>query len=253
VSGHKNDMYGGDVRPRSETDDDVQPAIPAATVVLLRNAGDGIETLMLKKNSDIAFGGMWVFPGGRIDDADRMGAADDDAAARRAAVREAEEESGLAIDAGNLVWFSHWTPPPAPRKRFATWFFAGRADHAPDVVVDQGEITDHIWIRPEDALARHAAGEIDVVPPTWVTLHHLAQDVSEDAGSTQVDRLLSRLAAGAVKVYQTRVGKDSEGHRVAMWRGDAGYEPWDATTPGARHRLVMAADGFRFVNDVETY
>ena len=41
--------------------------IPAATVIVLRDAPDGIETLMLHKNSKIAFGGMWVFPGGRID------------------------------------------------------------------------------------------------------------------------------------------------------------------------------------------
>ena len=29
---------------------------------------------MLHKNSKLAFGGMWVFPGGRIDDEDREGA-----------------------------------------------------------------------------------------------------------------------------------------------------------------------------------
>ena len=44
-----------------------QELIPAATVVLLRDGADGIETLMLRKNSKIAFAGMWVFPGGRID------------------------------------------------------------------------------------------------------------------------------------------------------------------------------------------
>ena len=30
--------------------------------------------------------------------------------------------------------------------------------------IDDGEIEDHAWIRPGDALARHAAGEIDIVP-----------------------------------------------------------------------------------------
>ena len=46
------------------------PPVLAATVILLRDAGDGLETLMLRRNSKIVFGGMWVFPGGRIDDAD---------------------------------------------------------------------------------------------------------------------------------------------------------------------------------------
>ena len=43
------------------------PAMPAATVVVLRDGADGPETLMLRKNSKIAFGGMWVFPGGKVD------------------------------------------------------------------------------------------------------------------------------------------------------------------------------------------
>ena len=55
------------------------PAIDAATVVVLRDGDEGLETLMLRRNSKIAFGGMWVFPGGRVDDTDRLTAA----AARR--------------------------------------------------------------------------------------------------------------------------------------------------------------------------
>jgi 8-oxo-dGTP pyrophosphatase MutT (NUDIX family) len=52
-------------------DDELPPAIPAATVVLLRDAAGGLETLMLRRNSKLAFaGGAWVFPGGRIDPED---------------------------------------------------------------------------------------------------------------------------------------------------------------------------------------
>jgi len=36
------------------------PAIPAATVVLLRDGENGVEVLMLRKNPKIRFGGMWV-------------------------------------------------------------------------------------------------------------------------------------------------------------------------------------------------
>ena len=73
--------------------------VPAATVILVRDGAGGLETLMLRRNSTLDFaGGMWVFPGGRVDDADRDGAADDLHAARRAAVREAEEEAGLVVD-----------------------------------------------------------------------------------------------------------------------------------------------------------
>ena len=79
-------------------------ASPAATVVLLRDAADGLETLMLHRTSKVAFGGMWVFPGGRVDDTDRRADdADDEAAARRAAVREAAEECALLIEPHEVV------------------------------------------------------------------------------------------------------------------------------------------------------
>ena len=44
--------------------------IPAATVILVHDQ-DGLEVLMLRRTSAVAFGGMWVFPGGHVEDADR--------------------------------------------------------------------------------------------------------------------------------------------------------------------------------------
>src|SRR5262245_65278263 len=107
----------------------------AATVVLLRDGASGLETLMLRKNSRLAFGGMWVFPGGRIDDADRVADADELAAAANAAVREAAEEAGLVVPPSGLIPFSHWTPPLMAPKRFLTWFFLAPAPETA-VVID---------------------------------------------------------------------------------------------------------------------
>ena len=43
-------------------------AVPAATVVLIRDGRDGLEVLLARRSSQLAFhGGAWVFPGGRID------------------------------------------------------------------------------------------------------------------------------------------------------------------------------------------
>ncbi|MEA3264041.1 MAG: NUDIX domain-containing protein [Pseudomonadota bacterium] len=85
------------------------PATPAATLVIFRRdaAGGAPQILMVERSASMKFaGGAAVFPGGRVDDADRelaqaLGAADEEAvhelAARIAAVRETLEETGLVV------------------------------------------------------------------------------------------------------------------------------------------------------------
>jgi 8-oxo-dGTP pyrophosphatase MutT (NUDIX family) len=47
---------------------------PAATVVVLRDSSEGPEVFMVRRHADTAFmGGAHVFPGGRVDKADRDG------------------------------------------------------------------------------------------------------------------------------------------------------------------------------------
>ena len=222
----------------------VSDAVAAATVVLLRDAseaeGDGVEVLMLRKNRGQAFGGMWVFPGGRVEDGDGDVERDGEATvARNAAVREAAEETGVALDATALVPFAHWVPPADAPRRFSTWFFvAALPPGAADVVVDGGEIGDHLWTRPADALARHAAGEVELVPPTWVTLHGLADLVSAAGG-------VERASAGEVAYYATHIGVVGE-DLCAVWAPDAGYESGDLDQPGPRHRLLMTNGGWTY-------
>jgi len=211
--------------------------IPAATVVLVRDDAGGLETLMLRKSRGIAFGGMWVFPGGRVEDGDWEGVAegDDEAAARRAAVREAVEECGLAIAPDHLAWFSHWLPPRGAPKRYATYFFAAPTPEG-EVAIDQGEINESAWMAPADALSRRDAGEIELAPPTWVTLHLLDQFAS-------VADLLAHAHTTEPVFYATRI-KEHDGTLVAMWAGDAGYEGGDPAAEGPRHRLLMADAGW---------
>jgi 8-oxo-dGTP pyrophosphatase MutT (NUDIX family) len=43
----------------------------AASVILVRNEGESVEALLLRKHADLAFaGGTWVFPGGKVEAAD---------------------------------------------------------------------------------------------------------------------------------------------------------------------------------------
>lgn len=86
---------------------DAPSVVPAATVVVFRHAADGgaPELLMLQRAREMRFaGGAAVFPGGRVDPADRELArrllpaeAEEIAAARIAAIRETLEETGLVI------------------------------------------------------------------------------------------------------------------------------------------------------------
>lgn len=81
--------------------------VPAATLVIFRNAADGgpPELLMVQRAREMRFaGGAAVFPGGRVDPADRELAAAlmpgepiEMAAARIAAIRETLEETGLMV------------------------------------------------------------------------------------------------------------------------------------------------------------
>jgi len=223
----------------SVTDPDLPPAIPAATVVLVRDGGAGLEALMLHRTSAVAFGGMWVFPGGRVDESDRRpDDPDDEACARRAAVREAAEECGLAVEAGDVVPFAHWTPPPVSPRRYATWFFLARAADG-EVTVDGAEIHDHRWLAPREVLARRDRGEVDLAPPTWVTLHDLAELPDVDAALAEAAR------RRPVPRYETR-WRETSGGAVALWAGDAGYDASDPDIDGARHRLWMLSEGWRF-------
>jgi 8-oxo-dGTP pyrophosphatase MutT (NUDIX family) len=211
------------------------PVVDAATVVLVRDGEGGLECLMLRKTKGQAFGGLWVFPGGRVEPADGDGFE----GARRAAVREAQEETGLLLDASELLPFAHWFPPPEAPRRFATWFFLGALPAgAAEVIVDGGEIGDHVWTTPAAALERHHAGEIKMVPPTWVTLHRLV-DLPDAAAA------LADVREHELERFSTHMVDDGE-VLVAVWAPDAGYESGDLAAAGPRHRLVMEPGGWHY-------
>jgi 8-oxo-dGTP pyrophosphatase MutT (NUDIX family) len=211
--------------------------IPAATVVLLRHSDDGFETLMLRKNRGQAFGGHWVFPGGRVEPGDGSPGASEQKAAQHAAVREAAEETGVVLRGAELIPFGIWVPPLEAPKRFSTWFFvAALPEGAEEVVIDGGEIGDHVWEAPQAALDRHAAGEVELVPPTWITLWQLAQ-------SDSVEGALDWARTTDIRRHATRMVNDS-GVLVALWEPDAGYESGDLTIAGPRNRLRMTDGGW---------
>jgi len=196
---------------------------------------------MLRRNQRGQFGGMWVFPGGMVDasDADPELPGDELATARRAAVREAREESAVEPDPGQLVALSHWLPPASAAKRFSTWIFLAPAPELSNVTVDGSEIHDHVWMPPAGVLAAHGRGEMQLVPPTWITLHWLSARAS-------VQRALADAHGLEPERYATHIahGTGDEG-MVALWAGDAGYEDLDLRRAGRRRRLWMTPGAWR--------
>lgn len=95
--------------------DSAPQGIPAATIIIFRNAplGGAPEVLMTVRSRNMSFaGGMAVFPGGRVDPADYAlgeavaasgGMTADEAAHQIAAVRETLEETGLALGLAGAI------------------------------------------------------------------------------------------------------------------------------------------------------
>ncbi len=217
------------------------PIRPAATVILLRDSDEGLLTLLLRRNSKLTFaGGSWVFPGGRFEscDFDAAGSQEEDAAAPFAAARETLEETGLRVKADEFVYFSHWTTPPVMPKRFSTWFFLTHTHDREEVTVDGSEIEDHVWVTAENALALHANQEIELLPPTFVSLTELS-------AFSSAEQAMNAIANRTAFVFEPRFGKQGD-DVVALYAGDAGYEHSDANAPGSRHRCVMRPGEWRY-------
>jgi 8-oxo-dGTP pyrophosphatase MutT (NUDIX family) len=187
-------------------------AHPAATLILLRRGGKhvdrGVEVLMVQRSQGAAFmPGVWVFPGGVIED-------DEEPAA--CAARELAEETGIELDddAEILEW-SRWITPEAVPVRFDTHFLVALARPHLTPVPDGVEISNAGWFSPRSALDASEADEMALVFPTVKNLETLlpyanADDVMEAARERVVEPILPRV-----------VGTRSE-HRILL-PGDPEY------------------------------
>jgi 8-oxo-dGTP pyrophosphatase MutT (NUDIX family) len=216
----------------------------AATCIPIRERSDtGLEVLMVRRNPNLSFGGLWTFPGGVLEPDDGAVPADIDedrqhwgapsllSTAANGAVRETVEETALECDVSSLAWFSHWIPPlVGPPKRFATWFFLA-PEHRGEIEVDPAENDQARWITAEAALEESTAGEFPLAAPTWITLDDL---MAFDAVPQLVDHTITQGA----RLHHTKAIA-GDGVRIVCWEGDAAYESEIADTDGPRNRAVL--------------
>jgi 8-oxo-dGTP pyrophosphatase MutT (NUDIX family) len=123
-------------------------------------------------------------------------------------------EHRLVLDAGDVHLFSHWLTPEGAPRRYDTWFLVAPAPHGQEGSHDDAEVVHSEWLRPSDALARYAAGDLDLIFPTLRTLRVL--ESFESAGA-----LLDAVReANREPDRPPLVVADASGQRVALATDD---------------------------------
>ncbi|GAB1266196.1 hypothetical protein NBRC116493_34670 [Aurantivibrio infirmus] len=214
------------------TDSHPSPAL-SSTVLLLRDYEDSLEVLLVRRNDKLkTAGGTWVFPGGRVETDDFQNQDDDFLAAKIAAVRETQEETGIDISLTALTPFAHWTTPIGVPRRFATWFFASRVTDGNEIQVDGSEIVDYRWLSPSAAIDLQAKGEISIMPPTFICL----REVVDHKNSSSAFKALEEKK---VMHYNPKRIVADDGTSVILYDDDAAYESGLLDTQGVRNRIFM--------------
>jgi 8-oxo-dGTP pyrophosphatase MutT (NUDIX family) len=185
--------------PRGAGDAAEVPPIPAASVIVLRDAP--LEVLMIRRHSKSSFvPDAWVFPGGVVEPGDHnLGDGTELATMCIAAARELFEESGIwlaapladadekrrallageitfaslidesPLDLEKLVWTSRWITPVGVPKRFDTYFFLAAVDRNAIASAENVEAVEVVWIAPAEAIEK-----LQIVFPTQKNLEALA-------------------------------------------------------------------------------
>lgn len=227
-------------------------ARPAATVLVLREGAQSFEVLMLHRVARGFFGGLWVFPGGKVEEIDHSDLAReavavpedaDDLPWRSAALRETIEEVGVAItdpplaeplraegaavfeqvlaheavlDGRRLRLLSQWVTPRSAPVRFDTRFYLARVEEDTAPEADPAEATEACWVPPRLALERAADGSWPMIVPTR---HHLEWLAGFD------DLAAAWEAAGRARIRPVEPIVERDGSEVRITLPDAARLP----------------------------
>lgn len=184
----------------------------AATVILLRGHADSQhagepEVLLVQRTAAARFmAGVWVFPGGSLDQVELASPEGH----RLAALRELREEAGISLAHHvELIAFSRWITPQGVKMRFDTHFFLAQAPPNVDVRLDGQECVDHRWITPEQALSAYASGDMQLVLPTIKHLQRLS-------GFASVEQLLEAARGQPVTAVRPVIVVEDGSPRIVL-------------------------------------
>jgi len=85
---------------------------------------------------------------------------------------------GLRLAADEVFMLAHWITDRDLSRRFDVPFLVARMPEGQEPVADEAEQFEPQWVRPADALARHAQGQFFIIFPTIRTLQRLQDHAS---------------------------------------------------------------------------
>ena len=100
---------------------------------------------------------------------------------REVSFAELLASEGLCCDVGKLVYFYHRTTPERYAMRFDTRFFLAALPQGQTPLAVSEEVTESLWITPEECVRRSERGRMAIIPPTLTTLRTLADLGTWDA------------------------------------------------------------------------
>lgn len=233
------------------------PIRPAATVMLVRDHSGPLEVFMMKRTTKAAFAsGMYVFPGGAVDDGDSSyemaairecfeeagvllardasgrtvrfdsGPAKERFGVHRRSVHSGERsmtsvltEEGLTAQLDELAWVAHWITPFGENRRFDTRFFVVAMPDDQNPLHDDIETVDSTWVEPADALSRSRSGDLMMLPPTVAMLSFLSDHLNAEAVLTA-----ARAIGTPPRILPKAQWGDDGKLRALLMPGDPGYD-----------------------------
>jgi 8-oxo-dGTP pyrophosphatase MutT (NUDIX family) len=140
-------------------------------------------------------------------------------------------QEGLRLAADAVYYVSHWITPELAPRQYDTRFFVTAAPPGQIARHDDGETIATIWVRPDEALARQARGEIELLPPTIANLSSIKGFRSTGEVMAWASLITDVPTVLPIVLFE-------EGRVVVLRPGDEGYEE----AMEARREVGAAAD-----------
>lgn len=113
------------------------------------------------------------------------------------------------MDAGAMAYVAHWITPVVERRRYDTRFFAAEVPAGSRAVIDEREMTEALWLTPEEALEGRREGRLRMILPTVRTLERLR-------GFASPRHALETLAGAPVPTILPRMVTTEEGVGIVL-------------------------------------